>query len=81
MLVAVKVAMYPSSHSCPIDMGTPDCRWGNMCAVLDACVNRGFRLSSSIWVDFMITPSVSMTWKQYVIRFLLLHSLFNVMYF
>ena len=31
--VVVKFAMQPSSHSCPIDMKAPDCRWGEMCDV------------------------------------------------
>ena len=39
--VAVKVAMQTSSHSCPIDMRSPDCRWGETLAVRASWVNRG----------------------------------------
>ena len=35
-LVAVKVYMQPSLHSCPIDMRDPGCRWGRrgLCRLL-----------------------------------------------
>ena len=46
--VAAKVSMHPSSHSCHIDMISPDCRWGNMWAVWNAWVKRGFRLRSDL---------------------------------
>ena len=40
-LVTLKVAIHPSSYSCPIDTRDPDCRWGKVCYFLDVGVRRG----------------------------------------
>ena len=56
MLVAFNVAVYPSSHSLPMDISAPDWRWGKMCAVLDLVDNKGLRLSSALWVACMRLP-------------------------
>ena len=76
--VAVKVAIHPSSHSCPIDMRGPDCRWGKTWDVQDAWGKRGFRLISALWVACMILPSVRMTWGTLLIICLLLHGVFTL---
>ena len=48
--VAAKVAMQPSSHSFPLHISTPDCRWDKTWNVRDAWFKRGFRLSSALRV-------------------------------
>ena len=77
-LLAVKVAMYPSSHSCPIDMRSPDCRWGEMWDILDAWVKRGFIFISSLWVACMMLPSGRMIWGIFFVVFLFLHGVFTL---
>ena len=51
ILVAVNVAVHPSSHSFPMEISAPDWRWVEMCAVLDLVDKKGLRFSSSLWVD------------------------------
>ena len=40
----VKFDIKPSLHTLPIDLRDLDCRWGNICGVLDAWVKRGLDL-------------------------------------
>ena len=60
--LAAKAAMHPSSHSWPIDMRAPYCRWWKIWDVYFAWVKRGFRLSSDLWVACMMMPPGRMTW-------------------
>ena len=50
MVVAVNVAVHPSSHSCPMYISDPGWRWGNIWAVLDLVDSIGLWLSSALWV-------------------------------
>ena len=75
----MKVAVHSSSHSCPIDMRYPDCRWGDMCDVLAVGIRRGFSFSTYLWVAYMRLLLGSITWRLFVIDSLLLHGLLTLM--
>ena len=71
--------MQPSSHSCPIDMRDPDCRWGKKWDVRADWVNGGFRLQSALWVAYMMLTSGRMTWGPLLVFCLLLHGVFTLL--
>ena len=48
MVVAVNVAIQPSSHIYPMDISAPDWRWGNMSDVLALLDKKGLMLSSGL---------------------------------
>ena len=50
-----------------------------MWAVHSAWVNRGFSLSSDLWMVCMMLPSGRMTWGELLIFCLLLHGVFTLM--
>ena len=56
VLVAVHVAVHPSSHSFPMDIIALDWSCGEMCDFLDHVDNKGLRLSSALWVACMRLP-------------------------
>ena len=51
VLVAVNVAVQPSSRGCSVYISAPDWRWGEMWDILDLVDSKGLRLSSSVWFD------------------------------
>ena len=61
MVVAVNVAVQPSSHSCPLDISAPDWRWRNMWDVLALVDSEGLRLSYDLWIACMMLPSGRIT--------------------
>ena len=66
-LLAVKVAVHSSSHSCSIDMRYHDCRLGEMCDVLDVSIRRGFSFSTYLWVAYMRLLLGSITWGLFLL--------------
>ena len=50
MCVAVNVDIHPLSNISPMEIGSPDCMWGEMCASLALVYNKGMRLSYYLWV-------------------------------
>ena len=61
MVVAVNVAVHPSSHICHTDISAPDQRWGKMWAVFPLVDSKGIRLSSTLWVACIRLPSGRIT--------------------
>ena len=66
-LVALMVDVHTSSHSLPIYNMSHDCRWGNMCNVLDVGVRMGLRFRNVILVSYMRLPQGIITWGVSVI--------------
>ena len=75
----MNVAVHISLQSCHINMMNPNCRSGDICAVLAVWVRRGVRFSNDPCVDFMRLLLGSITWVSFAISFLLLHGLFTLM--
>ena len=76
--MALKFSIHPSFHSFPIEMGDPAWRWGNMFAVLDIGVRKGFRFSTYLWVSCIRLLPGSITWGKFVTGFLLLHGVLTL---
>ena len=61
MLVALNVAVQPSSQIFPIYISAPYWRWGEMYSIFALVNNKVIMLSSSLWVAYMRLPSVRIT--------------------
>ena len=60
-------------------MRAPYCRWRKTWDVWAAWVKIGFRLSSALWVDYIMLPSGRMIWGALLIYCLFLHGVFTLM--
>ena len=61
IVVSANVAVQLSSHSFPVDISDPYCRWGKMCSILDIVESKGEFWSFALWVACMRLPSVRIT--------------------